>query len=357
MEQEDEPEAEIALRQPVQGPTPGRPSVANRFAHLHEWEASLPHHWTFHDGATPSTFQPPIRLIVHLYSGHRRSGDLQWWVEGLLGNRYPDVLCLSIDTAIHQDFNVLDGPLWKFLLQAAREGMLIALVCGPPCESWSAAHALQLLNEQGQPIRGPRPLRDRVHLWGLAHRSLRELHQIHIGTVLLLRALHLAVTAANAGSKVIVEHPGLPWDATLASIWWTFIIQCLTHDCGLFEQVDLCQCHFGSPAIKPTRLLYANVPLARLLHTYERRDLVRPLRVLAGKNSDGSFATSVAKQYPRLFNMALAMASIHGLSPSNQEVDSTNGLVKIARDYHHFCQGFQGVQMPDYQPQTVELHV
>ena len=46
-----------------------------------------------------------------------------------------DVEVLSIDTAINAAMNVHDDKLWTFLLNLARQGRLLALVLGPPCET------------------------------------------------------------------------------------------------------------------------------------------------------------------------------------------------------------------------------
>lgn len=126
----------------------------------------------------------------------------------------------------------------------------------------------------------------------------------------------------------------------------------------LFRHTDICQFQFGSPAVKPTRLLYANMPLEELMQAYARRDFVRPVTVLAGRTADGKFATSVAKQYPRLLNMAFGMATMRHLPQVNAQLTAEQDeLVKRAHQWSHFCKGIRGVQNPDYQPRAVALHV
>eukprot|EP00438_Fugacium_kawagutii_P022042 Skav220153 [mRNA] locus=scaffold564:39495:54090:+ [translate_table: standard] len=199
------------------------------------------------------------------------------------------------------------------------------------------------------------PLRDRTCPWGRDMLYAKELSQLHIGTVLLLMALRLAVRVAHTQGRVIVEHPGLPFDEAQASIWWTQLLDLLADGCGLFSVMDIQQFRFGSPAVKPTRLLFANLPLETVLPQLERRDFVRPTTVLAGRRSDGSFATSIAKEYPRLLNLALALCCSRNFPEQTGEV--SDELVQKAREFSHFCRDTGGTIQPDYQPQAVALHV
>eukprot|EP00438_Fugacium_kawagutii_P020612 Skav206473 [mRNA] locus=scaffold1672:225551:231286:- [translate_table: standard] len=329
--------------------------VPSRFALLADWERTYRDAWQVCVTPIPATVRVTLQLVVHLYSGRRRRGDFQWWMEGFLASHHPHVVFLSIDTAIHNCYNVLQGGVWSFLMAAASHGAIAVLLCGPPCESWSAARALPLLDHVGQVLRGPRPLRDRTRPWGRDMLYAKELSQLHIGTVLLLMALRLAVRVAHTQGRVIVEHPGVPFDDAQASIWWTQLLDLLTDGCGLFSVMDIQQFRFGSPAVKPTRLLFANLPLQTVLPQLERRDFVRPTTVLAGRRSDGSFATSIAKEYPRLLNLALALCCSRNFPEQTGEV--SDELVQKAREFSHFCRDTGGTIQPDYQPQAVALHV
>lgn len=263
---------------------PDRPGVPSDFAQLDKWEHSIRRQWCFRAPfQPPKTLHPKLRIVVHLFSGHRREGDYQWWMEGLLGPKHPDVIYISVDTAISSRYNILQGGLWDFLMEAAALGCIIALVSGPPCESWSGARELVLIGDDGMPKKGPRPIRDKCSPWGKAGCTVRELQQIHVGTVLLLRALLLAVRAAHHGARCIIEHPGEPREENTASIWRISLMALLTGSNGLFDTTDVQQFQFGSQTVKPTRLLYANLPLAALMELFARRDLLKPSKVLAGR--------------------------------------------------------------------------
>eukprot|EP00438_Fugacium_kawagutii_P029548 Skav203394 [mRNA] locus=scaffold3093:64961:81312:- [translate_table: standard] len=358
----DSPPAEPSHRAssssvPASGSSTSRSAIVSNFGLLASWEASIHHCWTACDPIHEGRVSCTLRIVLHLYSGQRRSGDFQWWSEGLLGRSHPDVVYISVDTAIHGRFNVFDRALWTFLMDCAAAGAIVSMLCGPPCESWSAARALQLYAEDGTAQRGPRPLRDRLHPWGVRDRSLRELSQLHIGSVLLLRALLLAVRAAHNGARVILEHPGLPSDPGMASVWHTTLVALLTETRNFFYVTDIMQYQFGSPAVKPTRLLFANLALDRLMLLYARTDLVKPAIALCGKREDGAFATAVAKQYPALLNQAFALATAQDFPVVNSSTQpAADELVKSARFYSSLCCELGGHQQPDYQPQAELLY-
>ena len=88
----------------------------------------------------------------------------------------------------------------------------------------SARHEVQI-GADGHPDRGPRPLRLADACWGLQGLALRELHQLSIGSCLLLRGLWLCIPVALHGGAVLLEHPAPPYQEDRASIFrmdWCF---------------------------------------------------------------------------------------------------------------------------------------
>ena len=115
-------------------------------------------------------------------------------------------------------------------------GTLVALLLGPPCETWSSARYEQLLDQQGRAVRGPRPLRGFDDCWGIAALTLRELDQVAIGNSLLLRGLWLCVPVGLRGGAVILEHPAPPLQAERPSVWRTGLFGLLLRDGWLFRR-------------------------------------------------------------------------------------------------------------------------
>ena len=166
---------------------------------------------------------------MHLYSGRRRPNDFHAAVEGMLHHfQHLDIRVLSIDTAVDPTLNVHDEKLWKFLTGIAREGRVLGLLQGPPCETWTAARHKQQVDSEGQDRRGPRPVRSAQDPWGLAMMSGSELEQVFVGNILLLKGLVLACLVTFNGGVTFLEHPSMPFQEEYASIW-RLGLTCLLH--------------------------------------------------------------------------------------------------------------------------------
>ena len=96
------------------------------------------------------------RYIVHLYSGRRREGDFHFHMQAILHDHQVatnSILILSIDTAIHEKMNIHSPDLWHFLEMIANAGQILALLLGPPCETWSSARFEIQYDDKGRPLR------------------------------------------------------------------------------------------------------------------------------------------------------------------------------------------------------------
>ena len=258
----------------------------------------------------PSASGTP-RYIVHLYSGRRREGDFHFHMQAILHNHQiatSSILILSIDTAIHERLNIHSPELWHFLEMITTAGQVLALLLGPPCETWSSARFESQYDEAGQPLRGPRPLRGDLDCWGLQGCSLHELAQLSVGNTLLLKGLQLSVPVAAHGGAAALEHPAPPFQLERPSIWRTGILKLLSSPGGLFRRYSFQQWRHGAEGVKPTTLLYANSQIPKIFCENEQRDLVKPTAPLIGRDASGTFRTAVAKEYPSGMNRCFALA-------------------------------------------------
>ena len=89
-------------------------------------------------------------------------------------------------------------------MKECEKGWVGGVLFGPPCETWSQARFHQL---KGTTKRGPRPLRDLLHLWGLDSLSLREAAHVDVGNELLLFSLIMMYDLALAQGFGVLEHP------------------------------------------------------------------------------------------------------------------------------------------------------
>ena len=226
------------------------------------------------------------KVYAHLFSGTRRAGDVQEAIEQLGG------VAVSIDIIFDIDWgNLLKESTFQLFARAIRERVLAGFVAGPPCETWSRARSV----DNG----GPRPLRTRIFPVGLPHLTRREMAQVSVGNQLLGVALCLFLHALIWGATAILEHPACPDDEpTFPSIWRLPVVDFLLR----FEtctKLRIWQGLFGGISPKPTDLLIANggPRVAELF--VQGRTTPMPRGGQIGRNKDGSWKTSVLKQYPR----------------------------------------------------------
>ena len=187
--------------------------------------------------------------------------------------------------------NVHSEQLWNFLLTAARSGKILAMLLGPPCETWSSARFEQQLDENGRPIRRPRPLRGTTGMLGSTWPDAAGTSQLSVGNCLLLREFWLCIPVALCGGSVILEHPALPLQKERP---WQTIMFCLgAAHCANGSMVTL------GLGVKPTNLLYANNQTPHSLDQFAMPQLPRPEGALIGRASDknGHFRTAQAKEH------------------------------------------------------------
>ena len=252
--------------------------------------------------------QRPLRLrqyiFLHLFSGHRRSGDLQQAVEkvGIAAGR--DTAAISVDIVISERFgNLLDEGIFALFYRAIMAGWISGIAAGPPCETWSKARERYYADQ-----RGPRPLRDRYHLVGYSVLKLKEVRQVMVGNQLLGVAVRLFLAAWLYGVYFALEHPEEPEQPSSASIWH---LPCLVWMMGLpgVERHLFLQGLFGAPSAKPTHLLFAHPP-RNTKQIFEGCQTTRrvPKATSIGKGEDGQYLTSRLKVYPEKFCQAIALS-------------------------------------------------
>ena len=257
----------------------------------------------------------PIKLrcliLLHLFSGHRRHGDVQDSFEKLSGQACFPHYGLSVDVVISLEWgNLLKDEVRNFFLRAIRESQIVSTIAGPPCETWSKAREEFYRNQKG-----PRPVRTRASPWGMACLRLRELAQVKIGNLLLFVALQFAYVSWCAGAMMVLEHPAEPSSDYSVSIWRLGVVRFLIQQPGVVKW-RLFQGHFGSPSPKPTDLLLVHPPdnFRELLERCKSTQQL-PKETSIGCTDGGVFKTQRLKEYPVPLCRALALLSFtHGMT-------------------------------------------
>lgn len=99
------------------------------------------------------------RVFLHAFSGRRRPGDLQHYLEAAFARNSDGVLVhvVSMDLVIDSTWgDACNAETKAFWLRGAMLGYVQGGLCGPPCETWSQARFVQI--EEAME-RQPRPLR------------------------------------------------------------------------------------------------------------------------------------------------------------------------------------------------------
>ena len=138
-----------------------------------------------------STRAPAV--FLHLCSGRRREGDVQYWLERLAGEASVDVLVVSVDPAIDRvRGNAAHPDNVGFWLHAIWCGVVVGLLEGPPCETWSQSRygddTVEVLRALDTP-------------WGRSGLKPRQYAQLRMANILLHVGLLFLVATQRSDLK------------------------------------------------------------------------------------------------------------------------------------------------------------
>jgi len=290
----------------------------------HLYHLDLYEQWCQDLASSPTPWRPTLqcprprfweRVVLHAYSGRRRPGDFQWYLDDLgKQGKLDGLFVVSLDIVIDSTWGDISNPTTqKFWLHALRSGHVIGFLCGPPCCTWSTARGKQL---QQPKKRGPRVIRDRSDLWGFHSVSLREKRQLMDGHLLLGFSLHAMILLSTVQGSGALEHPAEPNDEQAASIWRLPLMQFILSLPG-FSHIEFAQGLLGADSTKRTGLLTLNLPD---LPRYLRANAVcahLPRAQTIGTDEHGQFRTAKLKEYPPALCKALAEGFFSILVPYN----------------------------------------
>jgi len=295
-------------------------------------------------------------LVLHLFSGRRRTHDVHFHLHELCRQRGITVVVLSLDTAVSLEFGdlMIGSPSWNALLQIYESGLVAASVVGSPCETFSEARFMPAADDDKRAC--PRPLRSADMLFGLEGLTLRELKQCHVGGNFFQQGVLALSFHMRFGGCFISEHPAKPCDPSRPSIWTSAILETLLEHPEA-HLTHVAQYKWGASAIKPTGLLHFN------LETF-RRDIYqvadphaqKPTQYAIGRDNSGCFRTAMHKEYPNRFCLALAYAIVQKIASAERRQDVCVREVPFSH-LVEWIQGaarassaiYRGTWLPDYQ--------
>ena len=277
-------------------------------AHYEDWCQELvrrPHVRLAREQVPRVQFQE--RVIVHAYSGRRRPGDFQWFLEAVATKKNLNLLfVVSLDLIIDKEWGDISRPAtYDFWMHAIRSGYVQGVLGGPPCCTWSAARGKVDAEMKMKGRTGPRPIRSAEELWGFWSLSIKEKTQIMDGNRLLAFSLLCMVLLEQVGGAGALEHPAEPQDPESASIWKLPLMELLLQIPG-FDKVTFAQGLLGAASAKSTTLLILNLPTLAVELRKHAISAVLPSGKSIGLDKEGHFKTSVLKEYPPALCSALA---------------------------------------------------
>lgn len=253
----------------------------------------------------PAVLRDTLVYVLNLFSGQRRDGDLQQHIETTIRSSPLPIVVLSLD--IINDY--VRGDLsnhttilyWQYKMMT---GWILALIGGPPCETWSVARFMKFYDRNGVLKDCPPPLRTLQHLWGKPAIKPKQQDHVECGNLLMRAMMKLVASAEHTNTACIMEHPTRPtWVAEAPSSWYTEEMQYF-RSLPNVQLLTIDQCMLGVESKKPTDLL--------VVHFQELVDSIptmpnqlrcnhprRQHKVLRGVDHNGKWNTAPSKQYPR----------------------------------------------------------
>ena len=214
--------------------------------------------WSEHVHGIPKSFKE--KIFLHIYSGRRRRGDLQEFLE----NHYQPaeegcvLHVVSVDIIVDKIYGDVRAHGTKtFWLDGIRSGYVVGMLAGPPCNTFSAARAHEITNQAGR--RGPRVVRSADYAWGYESLTLRELTDVLVSNDLLGFALLAFLLLYFTAGSGVIEHPAEPPDSAAVSIWRMPLV-CLLLQLPGVQLHRVLQGLFGSETAKPTGFMTLNLP-------------------------------------------------------------------------------------------------
>lgn len=300
-------------------------------------------------------------LVLHLFSGRRRTGDCVDWAEKfnqeLAQWSQVRITVISVDTAIHPELGNLDnGANYNLVASIAAKGVFGADLSGPPCETWSGARHLDLGH------RGPRPLRSADMSWGIPYRSHRELLQVGTGSRLMLNSMYLDLIITDQGGVSLMEHPDCPWDPEFASVWRSKVHRQVIMARPLAMELHVQQWRYGADTVKPTLLRAIGLQGGQAKAALQRNVLATacyPTDTLGGRTATGGFKTAAAKEYPTQFcKLLMDLLKSHVASAVRAKMTRTVSHSVLTQAEHAWLHSLveasafktKASWLPDYQP-------
>ena len=191
---------------------------------------------------------------------------------------------VTLSPSVPVAFDVVDARKWDFFMQLVTLAAIAFAHFGTPCNTLSAAR-----KDDG----GPPPLRSVDQPWGLPGLSPDNEALLFLGNLFLIRTAEACEMIVRMGGNFSVENP-------LHSLLWIVpAFLALARETRAFA-VELDQCMFQAPSMKPTQLLVSHeafqIMAIRCDHSHVHEVLKG--KVWSEQFQRRVFRTKLAQEYP-----------------------------------------------------------
>ncbi len=262
--------------------------------------------------------------MLYLFAGEHRKTSVSSFLKEMEARSSWKVEVVEIDIMRKEEDDLSLRSKQKEILDRIASGEFSAIICTPPCSTWSRVRAAN--------FRGPPPIRDYNYPWGYPWVKKKFEIELDLGNILVKFTIEVVQVAMRCGGLfILVEHPEDLGSVIReedgaqlrpASIWQLEELRQLRE--GLLETVAINQCCWGAPWRKPTRLLTTSEkikqwgpkgwPLFDEHGFYEgplRQECQCKVTIsLAKKTNDEKFRTSGTAVYPQKLDKAIAQAIV-----------------------------------------------
>ena len=245
-------------------------------------------------------------VVMHFFSGERRTGDVQEWVEKECHSNGWQLLMISVDLACDAAWDYTNPTTFTKIMSLVEEGLIDVVIGGPPCSTVARSRHVWCPG-------GPRPLRFRDCVWGRPDLRPSEQMRVQEANTLWVNYMATCEGVSARGGAHLWEHPADPGEEPYASVWATEEMQGVEFRTGAVRAV-LHQCPFGGLVPKLTCLSGTLCGLASLdgircpgvSETHQHGKSI-------GRNPEGGFYTRRLQTYPVLLCKELARLILNTL--------------------------------------------
>ena len=233
-------------------------------------------------------------------------------------------------TSSAKKLDLTDVEQQRLLFQWLKSPLVVGVWLAPPCGTCSLARNIQLRDQHGRPMRGPRPLRSTVSPEGLTGLTTVERARVSAANKLYELVAQVVHFAHDNKLLVVVENP------RSSLFWLTKFWKSVGH---IMKYTAHQACAYGGSRPKWTVLAWNHSAFASISRTcpgespYHRHKPWGVVQSTEGRH----FSTSEETAYPKPLAMAIArvFAMIliqHGWDPPNESFEAATGSdLKVLR--------------------------